>query len=75
MKSQIDVLDHGDASALGAAAIAAVAVGTYPDLQRAVAALKIPVTVVEPHAANHSIYDQAYRNYQKLFAALLPLQK
>jgi ribulose kinase len=69
------VLDHGDASALGAAAIAAVAVGTYPDLPHAVAALKIPVTIVEPDAENYGIYEQAYRNYQKLFAALLPLQK
>ena len=75
MGRQIEVLDHGDASALGAAAIAAVAVGTYPDLPHAVAALKIPVTTVEPDAANLGIYDQAYRNYQMLFAALLPLQK
>ena len=75
MGRKIEVLDHGDASALGAAAIAAVAVGTYPDLPHAVAALKIPVTTVEPDAANYGIYDQAYRNYQKLFAALLPLQR
>ena len=74
MGRQIEVLDHGDASALGAAAIAAVVIGTYPDLRRAVAALKIPATLIEPDAANHGIYDQAYRNYQKLFAALLPLQ-
>jgi sugar (pentulose or hexulose) kinase len=44
-------------------------------LQRAVAALKIPVTIVEPDAANYAIYEEAYRNYQQLFAALLPLQK
>ncbi|MEQ1521786.1 MAG: FGGY family carbohydrate kinase [Aestuariivirga sp.] len=75
MGRKIEVLDHGDATALGAAAIAAVAVGSYPDLQQAVAALKIPVTVVEPDAANYGIYDQAYRNYLMLFAALLPLQK
>lgn len=75
MRRKIEVLDHGDASALGAAAIAAVAVATYPDLQRAVAALKIPVTVVEPDTANQGIYEEAYSNYQKLFAALLPLQK
>ena len=74
MGRKIEVLDHGDASALGATAIAAVAVGIYPDLPRAVAALKIPVTTVDPDAANYSIYQQAYRNYQKLFAALLPLQ-
>ncbi len=74
MGRKIEVLDHVDASALGAVAIAAVATGTYPDLRHAVAALKIPVTVVEPDTANYGIYDHAYRNYQKLFAALLPLQ-
>lgn len=75
MGRNIEVLDHGDASALGAVSIAAVATGIYPDLPHAVAALKIPVITVEPDAANYDIYDQAYRNYQKLFAALLPLQK
>ncbi len=75
MDRKIEVLDHGDASALGAAAIAAVAVGIYLDLPHAVAALNNTVTTVEPDAANHGIYEQTYRNYQKLFAALLPLQK
>jgi sugar (pentulose or hexulose) kinase len=74
MGRKIEVLDHGDASALGAAAIAAVAVGAYPDLPHAVAALEIPLAIVEPDAANYATYDQAYRNYQRLFAALLPLQ-
>lgn len=75
MGRRIEVVDHGDASALGAVAIAAVAVGTYPDLAHAVAALNISVITVEPEVANYGIYEEAYRNYQILFAALEPLQE
>jgi xylulokinase len=67
-----DVLAAGDASAIGAALFAAVAMGAYPDIATAAAALKHPMHRVEPDRSQSAVYDDAYGKYRARFAALEP---
>lgn len=67
-----DAITESDASAVGAALLAAVAVGTAPDLPTACARLKFDATQYEPEAATRDAYDEAYGRYRSAFAALEP---
>ena len=73
MGRAVEVAETSDASALGAAIIAAVVAGIYPDLRSATAALKIPRHTIAPDRGKYDLYNEAYGQYRKLFAALLPL--
>ena len=73
MGRAVDVAETSDASALGAAIIAAVVAGIYPDLRSATAALKISRHTIAPDRGKYDLYNEAYGQYRKLFAALLPL--
>lgn len=63
-----DVLTTSDASAIGAALLAAVASGVAPDAAAASSALQLELREVAPVADVR--YEDAYRRYREAFAAL-----
>jgi xylulokinase len=65
-----DVLALTDASAIGAALLAAVACGKAPDVSSASSALRLDLREVTP--VHDPRYDSAYRRYRDAFAALEP---
>jgi xylulokinase len=67
-----DVLSDADASAIGAGMMAAVAVGTFPDIVTASSALALSMREVAPNAGLARAYEDAYRRYRDRFAALEP---
>jgi xylulokinase len=73
MGQQMEVLAAGEAAAMGAAAIAAVAGGRFATLAEAAGALRLEVAEVSPKLALKRRYDEAYRRYRQVFAALEPV--
>jgi xylulokinase len=67
-----DALADSDASALGAAVLAAVAVGVVPSIDAACTLLPLAMTTHNPQIAPKGAYDSAYGAYQAAFDALLP---
>ena len=65
-------LTDGDASAVGAAVLAAVAAGRAPDIATACGALALDLTRYEPNFSKRAAYDDAYAAYRSVFAALEP---
>jgi len=66
-------LEGEDAAVRGDAMLAGVAIGAYPDLAAAGAAMIHPQARFEPEPANRAVYDDAYDRYVRLFDALRPL--
>ena len=65
----IEVSSSEQSCALGASMFAAVAVGLYPDILAAQAAMRAPVeTVWKPDPGRRAVYDRLYRKYQALGA-------
>ena len=67
-----DILAEGDASAIGAGLLAAVAAGGFADIQSAAASLGRRLREVSPRQEMAATYESAYRAYQARFAALEP---
>lgn len=72
MGRPVEVLADGDASAMGAAVIAAVAAGQFATIGDAAGALPLRLAELAPHAALKPRYDAAYIRYREVFAALEP---
>jgi xylulokinase len=67
----VELLAEPEATALGAALIAAVAIGCFPSLDAAAAAtLKLDPTRFEPDVALGARYDEAWAGYRATFDAL-----
>lgn len=64
-----------EAACLGAALLAGVATGTYPDVATAVAQTVHLQRRIEPQADNMSAYDERYQLYQKMYPTLISLQR
>ena len=65
-----------ETSGLGAAIVAAVGLGLYPDFAAAVAAMTRTGRVFEPIAQNRAIYDRLYKRvYRRMYAQLRPLYR
>ena len=63
-----------EATCLGAAILAAVAVGWYPDIRTAARAMTDTGDRFEPVEETQAVYDRLYRQiYQPLFPTLQPL--
>lgn len=63
-----------DASALGAAIVAAAGLGLHPDVPAAARAMTRPGDSFEPNPAASAVYDALYRRvYLQLYARLKPL--
>lgn len=63
---------HTDTSPIGAALLAGVASGVLPGLVEAASELGHDMRLIEPSHERKLLYDQAYRRYRELFAALKP---
>jgi xylulokinase len=62
-----------DSAPIGAAMLAAVAIGTFDTLRAAAQALGGTTQRLQPCAASAEAYDTAYARYRKLFRCLTPL--
>jgi len=69
----VDVAHLRESSALGAALLAAVAVGIYPDIMAAGTALCTRADTVLPDPETKPAYDMARQQYHDLFDSLEPL--
>jgi xylulokinase len=68
-----DVLLGGDASAIGAGLLAAVAAGLAPDIGTAAGAFRHDLLKIAPNRAITETYEAAYASYRARFAALEPV--
>ncbi len=62
-----------DTSPVGAAVLAAVAAGLYPDIDAAAAGIDAVAVPLEPEAGNRDILETRYRDYHRLFDSLRPM--
>jgi len=62
-----------EAGALGAAILAAVGVGLYPDISTAVKVMAAGGEEVKPNPAHRGVYDQAYELYLALYESVKDL--
>jgi xylulokinase len=62
-----------EAAVLGAAILAAVGVGLYPEIKSAVRGMTSGGEEIKPNPANRAAYDQAYKLYVALYNAVKPL--
>jgi xylulokinase len=63
------VCEPQEAGAVGAALVAAVGMGLYPDFESLRKVVKVD-NVYEPQAANSGIYDSLFRHYQNVYGNL-----
>lgn len=71
--SRIEVLDEPEATAFGAALIAATAAGWFADLDEAAAAtLRLAGDPILPEPRSRLVYEDAYRRYRATYDALEP---
>ncbi len=68
----VEIQDVADASALGAALIAAVAAGIAPTLAEAIRRRACDLPLITPEQSRREAYDRSYRFYRDAFAALDP---
>lgn len=66
---------HRDTSPIGAALLAAVAAGAWPDVATAARQVGEVEETVDPDPAAKETYDQAYERYRELFECLRPLYR
>jgi xylulokinase len=64
-----------EAACLGAALLAGVAAGTYPDLAAAVARTVHVERRVEPQAESVAAYDERHQLYRRMYPTLIDLQR
>jgi xylulokinase len=62
-----------DASAVGAAILAAVAEGSWPDVATAGRRIGAVAETIDPQPAMRQTYDDAHARYRRLFSALKPM--
>ncbi|MEQ1768217.1 MAG: FGGY family carbohydrate kinase [Devosia sp.] len=70
---EVDALEDGDASAMGAAMLATVAAGEVSDVETACARLALPLRRVTPNLSHGAAYGEAYARYRLLFDSLEPM--
>ena len=69
----VEVPEITDTAPIGSALLAAVAVGSLPDLVSSTKYLGKTCTTVEPNVQAKSTYDAAYATYRRLFNSLRPM--
>jgi xylulokinase len=69
----IAVLDESECTSLGAAILAAVAAGLYPDIMTAAKAANQVADVRQPDLATSALYDKAYHKYCEIYERLEPM--
>ena len=71
----IGIIDNPDASALGAAVSASVALGWYSDAGAGAATMSRVARTVIPDPAHRATYDDLFQRFQDTYPALLPLMR
>ncbi len=69
LKTTIEVPQNDEVSNLGAAMLAAVAVGIYPDIQSASRAMSKVRSVIDPEPSMYPYYDEMYECYVREYEA------
>ncbi|MER8567259.1 FGGY family carbohydrate kinase [Mesorhizobium sp. M0924] len=69
----VEIAGAADASPIGAAILAAAAVGLTSSVQQAAERLAGHVETIDPDPSAKAAYDRSYRRYRTLFDALTPL--
>jgi xylulokinase len=64
---------HREAAVMGAAMLAAVGVGYYPDIPTASRVMARPGMRIEPDPANRAVYDASFDLYVSIYTALKPM--
>jgi len=62
-----------EATSLGVAILAGVAVGLFPDVERACQQMVRMGARIEPNTAHHTLYEAAYDRYLRLYSSLQTL--
>lgn len=65
----IEVPQNSEVSNLGAAMLAAVAIGIHPDIQSAARSMSKVVSVIDPEPSTYPYYDEMYECYVREYAA------
>ncbi|HEX6540527.1 MAG TPA: xylulokinase [Ktedonobacterales bacterium] len=68
----LETVSAGEGAAYGAALLAGVGAGVWPDVAAACAATIQPGEMTAPHGAWQAVYDRLYPVYQSLYPALKP---
>jgi len=69
----VEIVDVADASPIGAAILAATAIGLSSSLRQAAERLSGGIETIDPNPSAKATYDRSYRRYRTLFDALTPL--
>ena len=69
----IEVSDVTDASPLGAAVLAGLGLGLYPDINSAYDRIKRPGRIYRPEPASAGKYREYYKIYKQMYPALKPI--
>ena len=69
----VEIASAADASPIGAAILAATAIGLSSSLQQAAERLSGGIETIDPNPSAKATYDRSYRRYRTLFDALTPL--
>lgn len=69
----VEIASAADASPIGAAIVAATAIGLSSSLQQAAERLSGGIETIDPNPSAKATYDRSYRRYRTLFDALTPL--
>jgi xylulokinase len=70
----VTTVNREEGPAYGAALLAAVGAGAFPDLAAAAAATLTRGEALEPESAAHARYDEPYRRFRAAYAAALPAE-
>lgn len=71
----LEVTEQPEAPCLGAAILAAVGAGAYPDIDTACAAMVRTARVIKPDMDAHAAYDPIFSRYQAAFGALKQIRE
>jgi ribulokinase len=71
----LEVTEQLEAPCLGAAILAAVGAGAYPDIDSACAAMVRTARVIEPNMDAHAAYAPVYARYQAAYGALKQIRE
>lgn len=73
MNLKVDILENEEGPALGGAMLAAVACGSYPDVETVGKELVRVVDTVEPEPELVARYEEKYQKFRKLYPVMKPL--
>ena len=72
-KKKVEVITEPECACKGAAILAAVGMGLYPDVDTAARRFSAAGKIFIPEEKNASVYDTAFADYVNLYEALVPM--